>query len=83
MVRNFKFFHGIVGARTRRLTAMWTPTEIDAVDELSRTLSNEIAREIDEEILNNLLEEVDNQFITRNVDVDYLRRYLEIGGNRA
>lgn len=81
MVRNFKFFHGIIS--TGRLTAMWTPQEDDYDTDVIRMMSDEINREIDEQILDSLLGEVDNQFTTTNVNVDYLRHYLEIGGNRA
>lgn len=80
-MRNFKFFHGIID--TGRLTAMWTPQEDDYDTDVIRMVSDEINREIDEQILNSLLGEVDDQFTTRNVNVDYLRHYLEIGGNRA
>jgi hypothetical protein len=56
MVKNFKFFHGVIRSS---LTATWTHQEgelfgIDAEEELTRLMSNEIAREID----NNIIEEL-------------------------
>jgi hypothetical protein len=75
MVRNFKFFHGIVGGIVTNLF----DTEINR-------MSEEIQRQIDEDIVDTMVRLAeDNNFdiVTRNVDIDYLRRYLEIGGNRA
>lgn len=75
MVRNFKFFHGIVGC-------MVTNIFDDQIDRISE----EIARQIDEDIVDTMVRLAeDNNFdiVTRNVDIDYLQRYLEIGGNRA
>ena len=66
MVREFKFFHGItiesneIRGMVRRLRAHWRPEPIeeiymyhgiDATTELTRMLSEEIARSIDEDIL--------------------------------
>ena len=66
VVREFKFFHGItiesneIQGMVRRLRAHWRPEPIeeifthhgiDATAELTRMLSEEIARNIDEDIL--------------------------------
>ena len=62
VVREFKFFHGItiesneIQGMVRRLRAHWRPEPIeeiftDATAELTRMLSEEIARSIDEDIL--------------------------------
>lgn len=81
MVKNFKFFHGVIRST---LTATWTHQEeelfgINAEEELTRLMSNEIATTIDDEIL---------RTITRinsgdNHGMDYLNRWLRIGENRA
>jgi hypothetical protein len=86
---NFKFFHGVTGVK---LTAVWMP-ETDGRDyyglnieqELTRLMSREIANEIDNEIINRLtvlMGDVD-QIAVRNVNADYLQRYLDMGENRA
>lgn len=56
MVKNFKFFHGVIRST---LTATWTHQEeelfgIDAERELTRLMSNEISRTIDDEIVEEL-----------------------------
>ena len=81
MIKNFKFFHGVIRST---LTATWTHQEeelfsINAEEELTRLMSNEIATTIDDEIL---------RTITRinsgdNHGVDYLNHWLRIGENRA
>jgi len=81
MIKNFKFFHGVIRST---LTATWTQQEeelfsIDAEEELTRLMSNEIATTIDDEIL---------RTITRinsgdNHGMDYLNHWLRIGENRA
>jgi len=81
MIKNFKFFHGVIRST---LTATWTHQEeelfsIDAEEELTRLMSNEIATTIDDEIL---------RTITRinsgdNHGMDYLNHWLRIGENRA
>ena len=81
MVKNFKFFHGVIRST---LTATWTHQEeelfsINAEEELTRLMSNEIATTIDDEIL---------RTITRinsgdNHGMDYLNHWLRIGENRA
>jgi hypothetical protein len=67
MIREFKFFHGItiqsegIQNIVRTLRAQWRPELVDdlinvnAIDteaELTRILSEEIAREMDDEIIN-------------------------------
>ena len=49
---------------------------IDAEAELTRLMSERISEEIDNEIISELI-------ITRNVNMDYLQRYLDTGGNAA
>ena len=81
MIKNFKFFHGVIRST---LTATWTHQEeelfsINAEEELTRLMSNEIATTIDDEIL---------RTITRinsgdNHGMDYLNHWLRIGENRA
>jgi hypothetical protein len=49
-------------------------------------MSREIARGIDNEIINRLTElmsDEGNQIVERNVNADYLQRYLDMGGNVA
>ena len=86
---DFKFFHGLVNGRT---TVLWMP-ETDGRDyyglnieeQLTRLMSREIANEIDNEIINRLTELMGdvNQIAIRNVNADYLQRYLDMGENRA
>jgi hypothetical protein len=89
MVRNFKFFHGTIN---RKLTAVWTPQmaedlndvyTMDAESELTRLLSEEIAREIDDDILNTLSRRINGGGLNLQERVDYFERWLDIGGNRA
>lgn len=85
-MRNFKFFHGYVG-----LTVVWTPEHnaddyvgLDVEQELTRLLSNEIARGIDEEIITRLTRTINgghNNEIQRNLN--YLNHWIGIGGQRA
>lgn len=88
MVKNFKFFHGIIRAT---LTVTLGPQEhvdiyaIDAEAELTRLVSERISEEIDSDIirqLTTLVGDVD-QIAIRNVNADYLQRYLDMGENRA
>jgi hypothetical protein len=88
MVKEFKFFHGVtlesneIQGMVRRLRAHWRPEPmeevIDAEQELTRIMSEEIARGIDEDIL---------RTITRRVNGgdngNYLNRWLSIGNNIA
>jgi len=86
---DFKFFHGLVNGRT---TVLWMP-ETDGRDyyglnieeQLTRLMSREIANEIDNEIINRLTALMGdvNQIAIRNVNADYLQRYLDMGENRA
>lgn len=85
-MRNFKFFHGYVG-----LTVAWVPEHnaddyvgLDVEQELTRLLSNEIARGIDEEIITRLTRTINgghNNEIQRNLN--YLNHWIGIGGQRA
>ena len=80
MVKSFKFFHGVIGGK---LTAVWTedlPSAVDAVEELTRLMSDQIAEEIDREILERLINET-NEDLERTSS--YLNYWLGIGGNRA
>lgn len=91
MVREFKFFYGItiesneIQGMVRRLRANWQPEPIehdtiDAEQELTSMLSNEISRTIDEDIIQRLIDET-----TENIETtsSYLNYWLNIGGNRA
>lgn len=84
MIKEFKFFHGTIN---KKLTAVWSPQiaedlndvyTIDAEAELTRIMSEEIARSIDEDIL---------RTITRRINggdnVNYLNHWMSIGENRA
>lgn len=84
-MRNFKFFHGIVNSH---LTAHWNPElvddlnmvhAIDAEEELTRMLSEEIAREVD----NNVVRELTRRINGGGSDISYLSYWMGIGGNRA
>lgn len=87
-MKNFKFFHGIIETR---LTAVWTPEYdgreyygLDVEQELTRLLSDEIARGIDEEIITRLTRTINgghNNEIQRNIN--YLNHWIGIGGQRA
>lgn len=85
MMHNFKFFHGTVRAT---LTAHWNPElvndlntvqGIDAEEELTRLLSDEIAREIDDNIINELTRRINGG----GSDISYLSYWMGIGGQRA
>jgi hypothetical protein len=89
---DFKFFHGLVKGRT---TVLWIP-ETDGreyyniEEQLTRRISREIANEIDNGIMNRLTHimgdganRIVNQIVERNVNADYLQRYLDMGENRA
>ena len=93
MVREFKFFHGItiesneIQGMVRRLRAHWQPEpieqinsyhSIDAMEELTRTMSEEISREID----NNIIEELTRR-INGGDNLDYFNRWMNMGGQRA
>lgn len=80
----------------RTLQVRWTPEVeeelnqthgIDVEEELTRLMSEEIAREIDNNIIETITRRINGggneQIITRNVNADYLQRYLNMGGNRA
>lgn len=85
-MRNFKFFHGYVS-----LTAVWMPDDneidhygLDVEQELTRLLSNEIARGIDEQIITRLTRTINgghNNEIQRNLN--YLNHWMNVGGQRA
>lgn len=89
MVRKFKFFHGIVGPR---LTAVWSPQlqedlqeghGLDIESELTRLMSEEIAREIDDNIISELTRRI-NGGIGLNLQerVEYFERWLDMGGGQ-
>lgn len=90
MVREFKFFHGVtlesneIQGMVRRLRAHWRPEPIediiDAEEELSRIMSEEIARGIDEDILRTITRRINGG---DNHGIDYLNHWMRIGENRA
>jgi predicted chitinase len=86
MVSEFKFFHGIIKTK---FTVHWNPEieqdlnshyAIDAEAELTRIMSEEIARGIDEEIINTITRRINGG---SNHGIDYLNHWLRIGENRA
>ena len=86
---DFKFFHGLVNGRT---TVVWMPETdgrdyygLDVEQELTRLMSREIANEIDSDIIRQLTTMVGDvdQISIRNVNSDYLQRYLDMGENSA
>ncbi len=89
MVREFKFFRGLTieseGIRdiVRRLQARWTPDlnqeTIDAEEELTRVMSEEIARGIDEDIVRTITRRINGG----NDNIRYLNHWMDIGNNRA
>ncbi len=91
MIRSFKFFHGI----NNKLTVSWQPVEggyignqhaFYAETELTRLLSEEIAREIDNDIVDELTRRINggNQLNSLQERVDYFNRWMDIdGGQRA
>ncbi len=87
MVRNFKFFRGI---SNNQMTVVWSPqiaqdsnlTEtIDAESELTRIMSEEIARTIDNDILNRITRRINGgaQLNDLQERADYLGRWMDIG----
>ena len=84
---DFKFFHGLVNGRT---TFLWMPETdgreyYDITEQLTRLMSREIADEIDSDIIRQLTTMVGDvdQISIRNVNSDYLQRYLDMGENSA
>jgi hypothetical protein len=84
MINSFKFFHGTVETK---FTVQWNPElehdfnshyGIDAEAELTRRLSEEIAREIDEDILRTITSRING-----GNNINYLNHWMGIGGNRA
>jgi hypothetical protein len=93
MVKSFKFFHGSIDDEftlytngNRRMTVAWNGETtigqtIDAEAELTRLMSNEIAREVDDEIINTITRRINGG---SNNGIDYLNHYINMGGgNRA
>ena len=58
---------------------------LDVEQELTRLMSREIANEIDNDIIRELTRTINggDQIAIRNVNADYLQRYLDMGENRA
>jgi predicted chitinase len=88
MVRKFKFFHGIVGPR---LTAVWSPQlqedlqaghGLDIESELTRLMSEEIAREVDNNIISELTRRINGGDLNLQERVDYFERWLDVGGGQ-
>jgi hypothetical protein len=82
-MRNFKFFHGY----SNKLTAVWMPETdgrdyygLNVEEELTRLMSEEIARGIDEEIITRLTRTINGG---GNDNVNYLNHWMNIGGQRA
>jgi hypothetical protein len=78
-----------VAGGVRRLRAMWTREAnedlnhhhgIDAEAELTRIMSEEIARGIDEDVIRTITRRINGG---DNHGVDYLNHWLRIGDNRA
>jgi predicted chitinase len=95
MVKEFKFFHGVtlesneIQGMVRRLRAHWRPElvddlnhyhNIDAEEELTRIMSEEIARGIDEDIIRTITRRINGG---DNHGIDYLNHWIRIGENRA
>ena len=93
-MRNFKFFHGYDNTST----AVWMPETdgrdyygLEVEEELTRLLSDEIAREIDNDIIEELTRRINGgnpsifegeiERFTNNID--YLNHYMGMGGQRA
>lgn len=87
MVRNFKFFRGI---SDDRMTVVWSPqiaqdsnlTEtIDVESELTRIMSDEIARTIDNDILNRITRRINGGTHLNDLQerANYLGRWMDIG----
>ena len=81
----FKFFHGLLNGRT---TVVWMPEtdgreyyDNDITEQLTRLMSREIDNDIIRQ-LTTMVGDVD-QISVRNVNADYLQRYLDMGENRA
>ena len=81
----FKFFHGLLNGRT---TVVWMPEtdgreyyDNDITEQLTRLMSREIDNDIIRQ-LTTMVGDVD-QIAIRNVNADYLQRYLDMGENRA
>jgi hypothetical protein len=86
MISGFKFFHGVISGK---LTVVWSPQMdedlnfhhgIDAEAELTRMMSEEIARGIDENILRTITRRINGG---SNHGIDYLNHWLRMGDNRA
>ena len=78
-----------VAGGVRRLRAMWTREAnedlnqhhgIDAEAELTRIMSEEIARGIDEDVIRTITRRINGG---DNHGIDYLNHWLRIGDNRA
>lgn len=96
MVRDYKFFHGIIG---NKLTAVWSPqvedflndrnSIVDTEEELTRLLSEQISREIDNDVVEELTRRINSgepspfegPIERLNHNYDYFNRWLDIGGN--
>jgi hypothetical protein len=82
-MKNFKFFHGY----GNKLTAVWMPETdgrdyygLNVEEELTRLMSEEIARGVDEEIITRLTRTINGG---GNDNVNYLNHWMNIGGQRA
>ena len=86
MISKFKFFHGIINTK---FTVQWSPElehdfnsdyAIDAEEELTRIMSEEISREIDNNVIESITRIINGG---SNHGVDYLNHWLRMGDNRA
>lgn len=64
MIKDFKFFHGIVNVKMRLVwpEGMEDLQAIDAENELTRLLSEEIARSVDDEVLRMLTRRINGGY---------------------
>jgi hypothetical protein len=54
MIRDFKFFHGIIGYRLTELSEPELNYNLNFYDDITEALANEIRHEIDRNIISNL-----------------------------
>jgi len=89
MIREFNFFHGFTNNFTLvHMDHVETQFPLaEPADELIDMLSQEISNSIDEEIISELTRRINGgeniRYMTNNVNVEYLERYINMGGNRA
>jgi hypothetical protein len=86
MISEFKFFWGI-SKGTGRMRVVWGPDlierRVDVEEDLTRVMSEEIARSIDEEIISTITRRINGGYSNLQERVEYFERWLDMGGNRA